>query len=396
MRNSRLRRPFLFESPVMNLVRWSAFSTMLLFGVILSGCSATTDGPDVCFERANLLRERGQYDEAIRQYDLAAQHEDFAGSPALLFHRASCYEALQLPEKALADYAACLEADPGHLEARNQRGVVLAGLQRFEEAAAEFSLLLEVAPDYVLALRNRGLCFHDLQRYDEALRNYDQALKLNPEDAETWFQRGNVYLQTGRLEAAASDYQQAIDRDDRHAKAWMNLGVARYQMGQSEQGMAHLKHAQQLDSNIVVPEIDWLESAPATEVVMARPVLQQDSDPWVGCLAFVASHLSAADVTDLTTLAEAPLHRCAKLSGRWREQPVTIYVALAETVDVRRIVLPELNGVTEGNSAWLLVVGPRETADDAEPAFKVMREIRDWRPSSDQQQPVLTRVRIPD
>lgn len=384
----------------MSLNRPAGVSAWLLTGVMILGCSARTDGPDVSFERGNLLRERGQLEDAVRAFDQAAQDERFAQSPLLLFARGNCYEQLGLADKALADYAACLEADPNHIDARNQRGVVLAQQQRFEEAAAEFTALLEVAPDYALALRNRGLCYHDLGRYDDALTSYDEALQQDANDAETWFQRGNVHLQQGRLEAAQSDFLQAIQRNDQHARAWMNLGVTRYQLGDVGQGMADLKQAQKLDSNIVLPDLDWAAHAPVTEVVMARPVMQPAADPWNDCMTFVAARLEQSGVTQLSTVADAPAHHCAKLSGTFEDQPVTVYVAMARSADARQVVLPGLDDQNSHSKMWLVVVRPTGAAEassetESPQPFEFVAEIRDWRPEPDQREPVLTRVRLP-
>lgn len=385
---------------MMSLNRPVIAGASLLISLTMIGCSARTDGPDVSFERGNLLRERGQLEDAVRAFDQAAQDERFAQSPLLLFARGNCYEQLGLPDKALADYAACLDADPNHIDARNQRGVVLAQQQRFEEAAAEFSALLEIAPEYALALRNRGLCYHDLGRYDEALASYDQALQQNVNDAETWFQRGNVHLQQGRLEAAESDFLQAIQRNDQHARAWMNLGVTRYQQGEVKQGMADLQTAQKLDSNIVLPDLDWAAHAPVTEVVMARPVMQPAADPWTECMAFVISRLEQSGVTQLSTVADAPAHHCAKLSGTFEGQPVTVYVAMTGSADARQVVLPGLDDQNSHSEKWLLLVRPTAAAHtspeaEAPQPFEMVTEIRDWNPEPDQREPVLTRVRLP-
>ena len=167
---------------------------------MVSGCSVNSDSPEVILEKANIMSDRGRYEDAIPLYTQAAK--GFPDRAHIYYRRGVCYENLQQPDllpRALEDYSKCLESQPSHLDSLNNMGVVLAKLERYEDAAEAFTGLIRQQPDNVLALRNRGLCHHDLGNFDEALADYTATVTLAPQEAENWFQRGNVYLQQGQL-----------------------------------------------------------------------------------------------------------------------------------------------------------------------------------------------------
>ncbi len=66
------------------------------------------------------------------------------------------YAALDLvaegqPERALAEYERCLEANPGHNEAMHGMAKVLGDLNRLDEAIAVAKRLAELDPEDILA-----------------------------------------------------------------------------------------------------------------------------------------------------------------------------------------------------------------------------------------------------
>ena len=59
-------------------------------------------------------------------------------------------------------------------------------------------------PSYVEALNNRGTALKGLQRYDEALASYDRALALRPDHADALYNRGNALKELKRYRRIAS------------------------------------------------------------------------------------------------------------------------------------------------------------------------------------------------
>lgn len=363
--------------------------SLILTG-LFAGCSASTNGPEVTYERATLLQARGQYEDAILAFsDAATKMPDF---PDLYFNRGICYESLQLNEKALADYSRCLDLLPEFADAANNRGVVLAKLQRFEEAADQFSLLLEQMPDNVLALRNRGLCFHDLGQFEKALADYNRGVALAADDIETLFQRANLHLDQNSLSLAESDFTAVINLAPDHAKAWMNRGVARYQLGQRESALEDLEKAHELDDNIVIPDLKWLEEGRGS-VTAAKPVFAGPA-VWHEALQFAMNEAQARGYTNLEIVESFPNHACARLTAEKESATVTLVTALASTDKAENVQVPALTESDATSRFVLIVIASSDGSDKGSAGIRLLRFDEQWTPTADSLTPVINRLKL--
>lgn len=361
-----------------NLTRSFRIHSLLL--LLVCGCTASSDSPDVTLEKANILADRGKYEEAIPVYTKAI--ESFQDRPDVYYKRGVCYENLQIFDKALSNYTKCLELDPDYADAINNKGVVLAQSQQFQAAADQFTLLVEKHPDNVLALRNRGLCLHDLGKYSEAIADYEKAIELEKTDAQTWFQKGNVYLEQDLFEKAIADFNQAIELDSEYAKAWMNRGVAQFHRGNKTEAMSDLRRSSELDSNIVLPGIDWADAAdaPAADVVIvAKPVFSENASAWGAAESFVKSYLVERGFAEVSVEAAYADLNCALVSATKGDVNFRIYVGIKHGAKVS---LPAPVDQPDVTQAMLLIAkSEKESAEDAD-QFSVSKFDTDWRPDS--------------
>jgi len=351
--------------------------------LLVSGCAEAPDSPELMLARAKILMDRGQGAEAIPVLDLALKA--MPQNPEVYYQRGLVYQNLDLPEKALADYLACLQLDNRRTDALNNKAVQLARLKRYEEAISAFSELVDLDREDFLGYRNRGLCRFDMHDDAGALQDYDTALKLNPDDSSSWFQRGNVHLSMGHLDAAESDFSKALELDPEFAKAWMNRGVVRYRKGQKPLAAEDLTRAQELDSNIVLPAIDFFKdvapSAAATEVMAASA--------WESCRPLIEEELAERGFTKLVYVREFPDLQCAELAGEFDGKPSTVLVtcqqAWKSTLTLPCPDLPKLPG-GERRPCTLLVL---EVPDRNGTAPKVARFEQSWNPQSQNGSPVI-------
>jgi len=359
----------------------------LMLAMMMAGCARSPDSPEVMLERARILMAQDQTASAIPLLDRVI--EATPENSEAFFQRGVAYENLELPEKALADYDACLKLDEFRTDALNNKAVQLAKLKRMDEAVAAFTELVDLDREDFLGYRNRGLCRFDQQDYPGALDDYNKAIRLYPDDASSWFQRGNVHLAMNSLTEAESDYSEAIELDPDFAKAWMNRGVVNYRNGKKTLAVEDLSKAQELDSNIVIPAIDVFsdiaKSAAATEVM--------PDDSWKACCSLVEKELSERGFTELVCVREFPDLRCAELIGEIDGQPRTILVTYQQA-DQSTITLPcvdtqSTNGETP--SYALLVL---QMPDDSETTSDVIRFDMNWKPSPETGEPVIMNYRL--
>lgn len=372
----------------------SRFTILLAVPFLFSiGCTASSDSPDVVLEQANILRDRGQFNEAVEAYDKALKF--FPDRADVYFDRGGCYENLQLPKKALTDYSKCLELDPEHSKAINEKGVVLAKMKDFQKAADQFSLLIEKYPDNVLAWRNRGLCLHDLGNYEGALRDYEQAIKLDNENAQTWFQKGNVRLQQGLYADAILDYDKAIELDPTFSKAWMNRGVSRYNQGNKQEAMAELMHARELNNDIIIPDIDWAESAPVADVVItATPMLAESFVGWPACEAFAKAYLVQQGFSEIESRRTFVDQQCGVLKATKAGLAFDIYIGQQSSDKSNVVSLPAIETPAEGSQVGLLVLTLSTPNGDNDGELTVADFKDNWEYSTAKSKPVVVEVSL--
>ena len=71
-----------------------------------------------------------------------------------------------------------LAANPGDIEARNNRGNLLRELKRFDAALTDYDAVLAARPDLAETWTNRGAVLSEMGRPAEALESLDRALAL--------------------------------------------------------------------------------------------------------------------------------------------------------------------------------------------------------------------------
>ena len=138
------------------------------------------------FEARSLLGsvcfQRGDYEEAIRQIDVALR----VNPNAAFAHnnRGKILINLQKFDESLASFDRAISLQPNFAEAFHNRGNALRGVNRLNDALASFEKAIALRADYAEAFCGRGLSLQELNRWEEALANYDRAIALKSDFAE--------------------------------------------------------------------------------------------------------------------------------------------------------------------------------------------------------------------
>ena len=123
---------------------------------------------------ANVLNEKGQVDEAIRQYQ----------------------EALRL--------------QPNNADAHYNIGTGLLSKGRTDEAITQFKEALRVQPDHVNAHINLGFALLRKGQVTEAISLFREALRLKSNDPLAHYNLGIALERNGQMDEAISQYQEAL------------------------------------------------------------------------------------------------------------------------------------------------------------------------------------------
>jgi tetratricopeptide (TPR) repeat protein len=230
---------------------------------------------DEQIEAALSLHRAGQLDAAAKAYrhillqypeDIDALHllgalmvqmGDAQGGLALIdkaialdpncaeFHnnRGLILAALEKVEEAIAAYRRAIEINPNFAEAQNNLGNALVKIDRLEEAQIAFRRALGLRPDDPSAHRNLGIVLHRQHRFDEAIIAYQAVLRLQPGFAEAHSNLGAALRKIGKTEQAVEAFLAAIAIDGTCVDAHTNLGAALHDLGRFDQAIAEYQTA---------------------------------------------------------------------------------------------------------------------------------------------------------
>ena len=178
---------------------------------------------------ANILKERGQLDQAIGHYRQALLLKP--GSAQIHLNLADAHRARGESAAALRHYRRALKAEPDRVETYLKLGNALLGQNAVAEAIEHYQQALRLAPDLALAHSNLGAALA-IQRQDaEAIEHYRRALQLKPDFAEAHNNLGRLLALRGQFAAAIEHYRRALQLKPTYRQARANLAEALQAVG---------------------------------------------------------------------------------------------------------------------------------------------------------------------
>jgi Flp pilus assembly protein TadD len=144
---------------------------------------------------------------------------------------------------------------PDFVDALNNRGNALAGLDRPAEALTSFERALALQPAFAQAWNNRACVLRDLARPADALASCDQAIALQPAYADAWSNRANALSDLNRPDEAQSSYLRALELAPAFADAWNNLGLTLVDLNRHDEALQSYDRALAIDPDFA--EAHW-------------------------------------------------------------------------------------------------------------------------------------------
>ena len=102
------------------------------------------------------------------------------------------------PEQAMRAYRAAIEADPSHLDAWLNLGLLQHESRRHNDALRTYLEALDVIGAEGVLLFNLGVLLEDMQRRREALQAYQGALRIDPRLADAHYNLALLLDKTGK------------------------------------------------------------------------------------------------------------------------------------------------------------------------------------------------------
>jgi len=237
-----------------------------------------------------VYRGKGQYDEAIRQFEEALSRDptNFEANLGL----AKVYEDNGNAEKAEEVYKRAISLTPSRWAGYSYLGSFYSKYARFREAEKMFRKVVELTPDnyrgysnlmgiyYYLnensrieemfeksiaikptpnAYSNMGTIRFFQGRYDDALKKFEEAIRLGQNEPVIWGNLGDCYRYTPGYEGKAKEaYQRAIKLAEeakrvnpRDAQLRSRLALYRVLAGETKKALDEITEARELASQDV-------------------------------------------------------------------------------------------------------------------------------------------------
>lgn len=192
-------------------------------------------------ERADVLRESGQMDDALRAYQAVV--EDFQDAPQAHYKQGAMHGRLEQTELAEACYLKALALAPRHPEANNNLGLI--HMQRGDLNAAEvcYRTALAERPDFLNAHLNLGGVLHDATRLLEAEYCARRAIAISPDSSMAYARLGQAVRALGRITESTAHFRRAVELDPESALALTELGYCYWNLGRHQDAERELNAA---------------------------------------------------------------------------------------------------------------------------------------------------------
>ena len=144
---------------------------------------------------------------------------------------------------AEAAYRQAVAADATNVRAHESLATLLARRGDPEGAVEHFGVAVRLEPEDARTHSDLGVLLADLGRNDRALEHLGRAIELEPELVPAQVTLGNVQARTGRLADAETVFRRVLEIDPGNGEARLGLGAVLAQGGNFEEAVVELRAA---------------------------------------------------------------------------------------------------------------------------------------------------------
>jgi tetratricopeptide (TPR) repeat protein len=174
-----------------------------------SSLAATPQSPSVHFNLAYSLRERGQLQEAIAEYQRTVEiDKTFPKGYAGL---GDAYLRMNAYAQAQAAYQKALAQDPNDAAVLLNVGAAYQGAGALPEADATWQRVLQIDPKSSAAHVNLGVLYVAENRQSDAMHQFAIAIDMKSNDIVPYYDLGALFQQAGRGDLAMPLYTKVLE-----------------------------------------------------------------------------------------------------------------------------------------------------------------------------------------
>lgn len=171
--------------------------------------------------RARLHIKQQQFEEAINDLDKSILV--VTTNPLALVLRATCYQALNDPDRALTDVRRALKLQPNFLPAIQMEANLLLASGNLEEALGVVEVLQQRIPNNAEILVQLGALYRQSNRVNDAIAAFTAALELDDSMVAAYQARADALMSIGKQAEALEEYDKALAINPKVAVVLNNL-----------------------------------------------------------------------------------------------------------------------------------------------------------------------------
>ncbi|NQT10379.1 MAG: tetratricopeptide repeat protein [Desulfobacteraceae bacterium] len=208
---------------------------------LVCGCSSTTELKqtwghiETYVERGKFYMSKGQYDQAISEFNKAIQINPKYVNAYL--YRGHAYAEKGQYDQAISEFNSLLRLKPRLAAAYHGLGYAYGKKGQHDQAISEFNKAIEINPKFFQAYLNRAVSYRLKGEYDQAISDCNKALEINPQYLNAYYERGVVYTKKLQYDQAISEFNKAIDINPRYHKAYVGKGGALENLGRIKEAI---------------------------------------------------------------------------------------------------------------------------------------------------------------
>jgi tetratricopeptide (TPR) repeat protein len=199
------------------------------------------------FNRAKYLHQEGNYQEAVREYQRAAQLDD--KNPFIYNYLGLAHLSLQAYGDAVKAFKQALRLNPDLTDVHNNLGVLYSEMGEKEKAFQEFTFVVRdhTFPTPEKPLYNLGELYLREKNVELALMHFRRSIEKNPSFAMGYRGLGKVHLALGEHEEAIENFEKAVELAGNDLESLYELARLFDSRGETEKAREYYRRVVEAD-----------------------------------------------------------------------------------------------------------------------------------------------------
>jgi tetratricopeptide (TPR) repeat protein len=284
------------------------------------------------------------------------------------------------PEKALADYNAAIELEPGDMDHRMARADFQRQQGKLDEAIADIDAWIEKNPDQANAYVTKAQVLRDQKKMDEAIAALDKATELAPTAPGPYQQRGEIYREQGEFAKAIEQFNKVLQMQPGLTLTLVHRAEAYLNNKQFDEALVDIESVLKANPDFTparglrAQALASLERWPEAIKEMKSLAKEQPEQPEFQlqlAAYFVLAKQPQAAIREYTEILEGDENNFAALEGR-----ANAYLTIGEhapaLADFEKAYKSEPEDTRVlNNLAWLLATSPEDAVRDGKRAIEL-------------------------